>query len=237
MEPGKTEKYTKEDVVGFKLEAKTESWDTPRRSKLKFIYTKQKVNECALWVYRNRWLEKAGKKRGFVFKYEKYQYYDFVAYFMTLTLLKILQEDIPFSMPYRLGTIKLIHFKNARYKRNGKLELNLHSLRMQYRFMWYSGGIPSMKAYKFHKSDYIKWAIFNRLKFKNPTINHFFHFIEVKRHGAWVGAPDRDYDKLQLIIDKNYGIPVFRPDIGRLDRRQRRIARKRLQKSAKEVGN
>jgi len=237
--PCKTEKYTNEEAVGFKLEAESTVWDSPRRSKVKFHFCKQKVITCAAWVLRQRWYIKNNRKRDYKPKYTTHQYYDFIAYFLTLVVIRVLKQDgVIFDFPYRLGKLKTIKFKSTWMDERGRIYLNLHSFRMTYRFLWSFGTIPTSSLYKFVKCSQIKKALEYSLRGKEATIwDSFFFFIKSpKRTGAWVNAPDRDLDKLYEILTKHYGPNIYKPDHQRLAGRRRLKPRKYFKKSVKKVG-
>jgi hypothetical protein len=236
--PSKTEEFTNEEVVGFKLPLQSTTWDTPRRGKSKLCYNKQKVITCMMWMLRKRWLENHNLKRGYKHKYESHQYYDFISYFMSLVIIKILKDESVFSMPYGLGKLKLIKFKSTYIDQYGKIHLNLHSFRMKYKFLWTFGSIKSFRLYKFSKVTTIKWSLFRKLLYNGNCYDSFFYFISSpKRHGAWVNAPDRDLEKLYEILKKHYGENIYNTHTAGLDRRQRFRARKPFKKSIKKVGD
>jgi len=216
---GKKLKRTNAEVVGFDLPSHTELWDTPRRGKCILAIEDQKVITCAIAKHREAWQEKNKRKNGFKFKYTTYQYFDFISYFFTLVILKIIKDESILNLPYKLGVIKIIKFK-SNHNKYGRINLNLHSLRMKYKFLWSFGSIKSFRSYKLHRSPMVKYAIYNYLKIKRDPLNYFFHMVKENRKGAWVGAEKRDYDKLHQIIEKHYGISIFRPDTYRLEGRQ-----------------
>lgn len=216
--PAKRSDFTNEEVVGFKLPAESSVWDSPRRGKTKLVYSKQKVITCAMWILMMRWREKNKKVHGYKFKYKQYQYYDFITYFMSLLVIKVLNEEYEFNMPYRLGKLKMIKFRNTYIDEFGRIHLNLHSFRMKHYFLWSFGSIKSFKLIKLEKLKTIKISLLNKLRFNANCIDSFFYFVKSKkRHGAWVGAPDRDFDKLYKILEENYGKNIYRPNFTRLD--------------------
>lgn len=230
-------KYTNEDVVGFKLEAEPKGWDNPTKNKHKLFYDCISVIKLAIWLFKKEWYSQGNKRGTFKFKYELYQYDDFILYFNTLVLLRgVLKDEVGFTMPYKLGTLKMYKYKGVYYGKKAVV-LNLHSLRFKYYFKWYKGSIPMFKLYRFYRRKGLMNILYHKLVNKYEVMEYFFAFVPFKRRGRWINTPKRDVEKLKKLLTDNYGVTNFKTNIERLGRRQRPNARTAVNEPAKTMGD